>query len=53
MQLGLLCLAEGDYSKAEECFRTALQKSPTLVAAWGNLGITLQLSDQASEACQM
>ena len=42
-QLGLLGLGEGDYKKAESCFRTSLQRDASLVAAWCDLGIALQV----------
>jgi len=52
-QLGLFSLAESDAKKGEVCFRTAIHKNRTILAAWVNLGLSMQLANVPSEACAM
>jgi len=52
-QVGLLNLAEGDYKRAEMCFRNGIQRSPNILSAWCNLGVALQLGGSTNEAILM
>ncbi len=45
-QLGLFSLGEGDSKKAEVCSRTAIHKNRTILAAWVNLGLSMQVWDK-------
>ncbi len=42
-QMGLFQLCESYPKKAESCFRTAIHKNRTILAAWVNLGLANQV----------
>lgn len=46
-------MSEGDYRKAQMCFRTALNKSTSILAVWVNLALALQLADLPQEALEV
>ena len=51
--LGSLAMSEGDYRKAQMCFRTALNKSTSILTVWVNLALALQLADSAGVTIEL